>query len=297
MIKIRVPATSANIGPGFDALGLSLNLYNTFTIEEIEKGLEVTGCKECYSNEQNLVYKAMLETFKRIDYAPKGIKINVDAEIPILRGLGSSAACILGGVIGANHLAGDVLSKDEILELATYIEGHPDNVAAALLGGLVVCLRENDNIIYNNISIPDGIKFMALIPDFILSTEEARGVLPNNVLYKDAVYNISRVSILISSLLSGKFELLKHGLGDALHQPYRGGLIPNYFDIMKKCEEYGALGAYLSGAGPTIMGIVDKQDSEIIGLMHDYIKTLDNHWDIKELQIDLSGTIVTNNRL
>ncbi|NMB27042.1 MAG: homoserine kinase, partial [Tissierellia bacterium] len=126
MINVKVPATSANIGPGFDTLGLALNLYNTFTFQEISKGLEINGCEYSFANQNNLVYTSMLKTFDKIGYPVKGIKINMDTNIPISRGLGSSTSCILGGVIGANELAGSPLSKEKILEIATDIEGHPD---------------------------------------------------------------------------------------------------------------------------------------------------------------------------
>lgn len=292
MIKIKVPGTSANIGPGFDTLGLSLNLYNSFIFSEIPNGLEITGCDESFSNEDNLIYKSMLKVFNRIGYLPKGIKIDIDSNIPISRGLGSSAACILGGAMGANYLAGAPLSKEEILEIATEIEGHPDNIAPALFGGLVVSIMEDNKVIYNKIDVSPGIKFVALIPDFTLSTKEAREVLPSNISQKDAIYNISRVSLLISTLSNGRFDLLKYAVRDSLHQQYRGKLIPGFFDIFNKCEEIGCLGLYLSGAGPTIMAIVDEKDDNFRIKIKDYLKSINYNWDIKEFRLDLQGIIV-----
>ncbi|MFA5576581.1 MAG: homoserine kinase [Tissierellaceae bacterium] len=292
MIRIRVPATSANLGPGFDALGLSLKLYNSFEIEEIEKGLIITGVDKSLANEYNLVYMSMQRAFEKIGYRPRGIKIHMDAQIPMSRGLGSSAACIIGGVMGANTLVGERLTTDEILDLATEIEGHPDNVAPALLGGLVVSIAEEGRTIYNKLDIAKGLKFVALIPDFSLSTKRAREVLPDKIAFKDGTSNLARVSMLLTALANGKFHLLEYALKDSLHQPYRGRLIPDFFDIMDKNRELGALGSYLSGAGPTIMAVVGEGDSEFTHEIKKYLGTLDNGWTVKELELDSLGSRV-----
>lgn len=286
MFKIKVPATCANLGPGFDTLGLALDLYNTYHIEEIESGLEITGCEAEFADENNLVYTSMMNCFKKIGYNPTGIKIDMKTEIPISRGLGSSAACIIAGVRGANLIAGSPLDKEEIFKIATKIEGHPDNIAPALFGGLVVSIMDGDDIYYTKIDIHEGIKFIALIPDFTLSTSEARAVIPKNIPFKDAVFNVSRVSLLISSLVNGEFHLLKHGFKDALHQNYRGKLIPDYFHIIKTCEEIGALGSILSGAGPTIMNIVKEEDNNFSEKIKEKLNLLDNNWKVKELHLD-----------
>ncbi|TCU75552.1 homoserine kinase [Tissierella praeacuta] len=292
MIRISVPGTSANIGPGFDTLGLALNIYNYFRFEEISHGIEITGCNKEFSNENNLVYKSMLKVFDKIGYLPKGIKIDIDANIPVSRGLGSSAACILGGVMGANCLAGAHLSKEEILEIATEIEGHPDNIAPALFGGFVISIMEDSKVIYNKFDVYTGIKFVALIPDYTLSTKESRAVLPATISHKDAIYNISRVSLLLSSLSNGRFDLLKYAVKDSLHQPYRGRLISGFYDIINKCEEIGCLGLYLSGAGPTIMAIVDEKDNDFILKIKKHLKSINYTWKVKELRLDSYGTII-----
>ena len=296
MIEVKVPATSANIGPGFDALGLALNLYNSFIFEEIPEGLEIIGCDDSFINSDNLVYTSMLKTFNKIGYKVKGIKITMNTSIPVSRGLGSSAACILGGVIGANELAGSSLSKDEILNIATEIEGHPDNIAPALYGGIVVSIMEKNKVYFNKVNAAKGIKFVALIPDFTLSTKEARNVLPTIVSYKDAVYNISRVSILISALSNGRFDLLEYAVKDVLHQPYRGKLIPYFNDILNISNTLGALGIYLSGAGPTIIAMIDNDDSIYTIGIRDYLKSIDLNWEIKELELDLTGATIQHNK-
>lgn len=294
MINVKVPATSANIGPGFDTLGLALNLYNRFSFSEISEGLEINGCKEYNTNEDNLVYTSMLKVFDKIGYTPKGIKIEIDTDIPASRGLGSSATCILGGVIGANKLANSPLSKDEILEIATEIEGHPDNIAPALFGGLVASVVDNNKIYYNKINITNGIKFVALIPDFTLSTSSAREVLPKTIPYEDGVYNVGRLALLLSAFSNGRFDLLKTSLEDRLHQPYRGKLIFGLDDVIDKCYKLGCLGAYISGAGPTLMAIVQSDDKDFKSEIKEYLNFNNYNWDVKELYLDLQGTTIDN---
>lgn len=291
MIRIKVPATSANLGPGFDTLGLALNLYNEFEFQEIEEGLEIKGFDEKYVNKDNLVYKSMMATFDKIGYKPKGISIKAHINIPISRGLGSSAACILGGIMGANEIAGRILSKDEIFNLAVEIEGHPDNISPALFGGLTVSIMEDGRPIYNNFKVHEGLKFLALVPDFTLSTKEARAVLPTSIDYRDGINNLSRVALLLSALGNGRFDLLKYGLKDKLHQPYRGKLIKNFEEILKKSEELGALGSFLSGAGPTIMCIIEE-DRKFMEEMGAYLESLENKWHIIQMDMDLDGIIV-----
>lgn len=291
MIEVRIPATSANVGPGFDALGIALNLYNTYRFQEISNGLEVEGFEENYKNKNNLVYTSMFRTFDIIGYSPKGIKIEVDTPIPISRGLGSSAACILGGVLGANYLAGEPLSKGDVFKIAVEIEGHPDNIAPALFGGLVASIMEEDQVYYNHIGISEGIKFVALIPDFTLSTKLSRDVLPTQISHRDGVYNSGRVALLLSALSNGRFDLLKYALKDKLHQPYRGKLVEGFDEVFSKCEKLGSLGVYLSGAGPTIMAIVEKNNESFSEEIKSYLKSIGYNWDIKELILDLTGAI------
>lgn len=289
MISIRVPATSANLGPGFDSLGIALNLYNKFTFEEIPDGLEIIGSLDYENDKNNLVYTSMVKTFNYIGYKAKGVRINIESNIPVSRGLGSSGTCILAGIMGANEIAGSPLSIEDILNLATEIEGHPDNIAPGLFGGLTTSLMEGENIYCNKIDIAKGLKFVAIIPDFKLSTKEAREVLPDKISYKSAVENVSRVSLLISALSNGKFHLLKPALKDNLHQPYRGKLIVGFEQILDKIYEYKALGAYLSGAGPTIMAITTEEDNSLKKEMENYLESINYNWKVLELEIDFQG--------
>ena len=221
MFEIKVPATSANMGPGLDTLGVAFKLYNSFIVEEIESGLEIFGCNKEFANNNNLVYTSMLKTFKKLQKDPKGVRLTFKTEIPVSGGLGSSATCILAGITAANRLCGDVLTKQEVLDYACKIEGHPDNITPAMIGGMTVSIMNDGANHYNKIPINGGIKFCALIPKLQLSTKSSRAVLPETIPFKDAVYNVGMVSMLIVSLVNGDYEGVKLACKDKLHQPYR----------------------------------------------------------------------------
>lgn len=292
MLEIKVPGTSANFGPGFDSLGVALSIYNKFYVEEIDEGLYIEGCEEKYKNEENLFYVSMKRVFNEFGYKYKGLKIKIESDIPESRGLGSSASCIVGGVIAANSFIGNKLSKEDILEISTEIEGHPDNVAPAIFGGVTAVVKDRDKLYYDKIDIDKNINFHALIPNFILSTKESREVLPKVVDYKDAVFNVGRVALMISSLVSGKHENLQVAFEDKLHQPYRKRLIENYDDIILQCKKNGALGSFLSGAGPTIMVLTEKSKEDFIKNMDKELRKLNHQWNIKRLSVDYKGAIL-----
>lgn len=292
MVKIRVPATSANLGPGFDCLGVALNLYNTFTFEEIDKGLEFIGCSEKFMNEDNLVYTSMKKCFEKIRYTPSGIRIEMQCDIPVSRGLGSSAACILAGVMAANEIAGGALNKAEVLEIAVEIEGHPDNLAPALYGGLAVSIKDEKKIYVEKIKLNGELNFCALIPNFTLSTEKSRSVLPKEISYKEALFNIGRTALFIAALSNGNMDILKVGCEDKLHQSYRGKLINNYDHISEKCRELNSKAVFLSGAGPTIMNIIDEEDVEFIPKIIEYVASFEDKWTVKPLGVNYKGAII-----
>ncbi|WP_434303027.1 homoserine kinase [Clostridium botulinum] len=294
MIEVRVPATSANIGPGFDCLGVAVNMYNKFFVEEIEEGLIFEGCADKFKNEDNLIYVAMKKCFDKIGYKPTGLKIKIESDIPVSRGLGSSAACVVGGIVSANELAGRVLNKKELLDLAVEVEGHPDNVNPAFCGGMTVSISDNKEIIYSKVKVSEGIKFCALIPDFNLSTEKARAVLPKSIDYKDGIFNVGRTALMISALNNGDFHLIKYACKDKLHQDYRAKLIENFYSIKKQCEKLNSLGVFLSGAGPTIMVMLKEEDKDFSINIKSYLGTLKNNWQVRELNIENFGTLVNN---
>ncbi|MGE5678499.1 MAG: homoserine kinase [Pseudomonadota bacterium] len=295
MLEIRVPATSANMGPGFDCLGVALNLYNRYQVEECEEGLHIDGCEEAYRNENNLFYVSMKKCFEQIgcNSGRRGYRIGFESDIPVSRGLGSSAACIVGGVLAANELSGARLSMHEILEIASGIEGHPDNITPALYGGMTVSIQDGSQVFFEKIKLPEGLKFCAIIPDFQLSTKEARAVLPASIPYKDGVYNVGRVSLMIAALSNGNFDLLRMACRDKLHENYRGGLIRNYSDIVEECNRQNSLCVFLSGAGPTIMSVLREDDHEFCCHMEEYLKKMENNWILKELRSDSSGASVS----
>ncbi len=292
MIKITVPATTANIGPGFDCLGMALNLYANIIFEEIDKGLIIKGCQSEYQNKNNLIYKSMLETFNQIGYRHKGMKITIKNNIPISRGLGSSAACILAGVMGANKIADGKLTDLDILEIATRIEGHPDNITPALFGGMTVSVYDNNKVYFSKIPVGNNLNFYALIPNFTLSTSESRSILPKQIPFEDAVFNVGRVALMIASLVNGNSDLLNISIQDKLHQKYRGSLIREYDTIIEKLNELQIKGAFLSGAGPTIIAIADKDDTVIGPAIADMVKNLKGHWEFKKLCVEVNGATI-----
>lgn len=292
MIKIKVPATSANIGPGFDCLGLALNLYNTFIFEELDSGLVITGCEDEFKNEDNLIYRSFKYVYQKYNITDRmrGLKIGIDTQVPVCRGLGSSATCIIAGVLAANVYSGLDLSTDELVLLATEIEGHPDNVVPALLGNMTTAILEGDKVYADIISTPDELIFCALVPNFRLSTEKSRGVLPKEVDYKDAVFNIGRVSLLVSAMQNNRVDLIKPACKDLLHQPYRSRLIDGYDLIFNKAEDIGFLGVFLSGAGPTIMALTT--DETKADELKDYVEKMPNGWRLYKLNIDKDGALI-----
>lgn len=293
MIKVRVPATSANMGPGFDSIGIALNLYNVFAFDEIDEGLKFNGFPEEFCNEGNIVYQSMMKVFDKAGYKSKGLEISsVKQDVPISRGLGSSSSCIVGGLVGANKIIGDKFSKDELLEMAVEIEGHPDNVAPALLGGMVIAILEDNKVYYEKIKVHEGIKFMPVIPDFRLSTSDAREVLPKLISLKDGVYNVGRASLLVAAMSNGDFELLKYACRDCFHEKYRSKLISGFDEVKNKAYEVGAIAAYLSGAGPTIMIIAKDKNDKIYDELSEFLKAKQLDWNVHELFVDKLGAIV-----
>ena len=267
MIKIRIPASTANLGSGFDSLGIALNLYNYVEMEPAE-GCFISSAdgSEIPTGEDNLIYSSAKKIFEKAKVPFTGLKIIEENNVPFARGLGSSSACIVGGVFGANEILGNPFTKDELLSLAAEIEGHPDNVSPALLGGFTANAIEENKVCYVKSEVPEKLFFAAFVPPFELKTADARAVMPKEVSVKDAVYNLSRSALITASFLSGKFENLKTGSEDKIHQPFRLPLIPGGSEIIEKSYENGALAAYISGAGSTMMAIFDcgKEEAEKI---------------------------------
>lgn len=262
-VRVRVPGSTANLGPGFDTLGMALSLYGWIEMRISDRpaftihGDELKGIPQ---DDSNLVYQVAQTVFREAGAAEVPLEISMYSEIPLTRGLGSSATAIVGGMVAANALIGNPLSADELFQLATRLEDHPDNVGASLFGGIVVANWDGHRAEHIRLEPDDRLELLALIPDFHLSTSDARNVLPREVSFKDAVANIGHSSLLVAALATGNLPMLRHALRDTLHQPYRAKLVPGMERILREASEHGALGAVLSGAGPTLLALVDEQD-------------------------------------
>lgn len=297
MIRIEVPATSANVGPGFDCMGVALDWNNVITVEDTgTRNVEIVvpdGCEVFLPrNDKNYVYKAMKKVFDITNKPFSGYKITIDQNVPVTRGLGSSSSAIVGGLAGANYLLGNPLSEDEILNIACNMEGHPDNVAPALLGGFVVSVQEGRKVHCIKADVSDEITFAALIPDFHFSTKKSRGLLPRYVSHRNAVYNLSHASFTASAFMTGDFSKLGTGVKDRLHESYRISRIKNGADIINMCRESGAVACYLSGAGPTVMSIVLGDSSEFENKVNSELKVHFSDWSLKILKANNNGVIV-----
>lgn len=296
MIRLRIPASSANMGPGFDTLGVALNLYSRLEIEEIPEGIVVNTINPksfTPKDENNLIYKAAMSVFEYTGYKAKGLKIVQDSAIPMTRGLGSSSACIIGGMLAANIISGRKLKYDEILKLATQMEGHPDNVAPALYGGFCVSMYDGGDVWCKSTKLNPNIKFAVMIPDYFVATKKSREVLPENVPFKDAVYNVSRASMLQAALISGDTAALRKAVGDRLHQQYRKSYIDGFDEIFEKTYELGAKATYLSGSGPTVVSILDENYAEFNAGMKNFFKENSHDWICMILSADNVGAVVS----
>lgn len=294
MIYVRVPATSANMGAGFDSLGIAMGLYNTLRISEIDSGIVVYNNSKDYIpiGEKNLVYRAICRVFDEVGYVKKGIRIIQNSDIPVTRGLGSSSACIVGGMLAANVISGRKLSYPEILNLAAQLEGHPDNVTPALFGGFCTAAMDNGKTVYSSNKLSPKLKLAIMVPDFFVSTRASRSGLPENVTLKDTSYNISRATLLTSLLINGKYDDLKYAVEDKIHQNYRKNNIPHFDDIVEKSYAYGSKATYLSGSGPTMVSLLADNYAEFERNMAGFLGTFQGKWSVKVLSIDNVGAIL-----
>lgn len=260
-VLVRVPATTANMGPGFDVIGMALSLYNEVEMEELADGLVISvegeGIGQIELDRNNMVYQAAQELFARVGYQPKGLRIHLKNNIPVTRGLGSSSAALVGGLVAANKISGNRLDQQALVELATEMEGHPDNVVPALLGGIVLSSKVRGEWRTIRLEPPAGLRAVVAIPEFELSTKVAREVLPEMVSREDAIFTSSHVGVMVAALMQGELELFGACLEDRLHQPYRQPLIPGMPSVIVRAEQAGALGVAISGAGPTMVAFTE----------------------------------------
>ena len=289
-VTIRVPATTANLGPGFDAFGCALSLYTDVTFEETEEGLEITGCDEEFTGPDNLAYVSYCAALATMSEELRGIKIHIDSQIPVCRGLGSSAALLVAGAMGANVLRDNKLSTQGLLNITNAMEGHPDNLAPAFYGGLTASMVDNGLPVCVNFPLHPDWEFLALVPDFTLPTTVARQALPTEYDRSDAVYNIAHGALVLKALELGDEKLLRNAMQDRIHQPYRKKMIPDYEKIESLIRTTGAAFC-LSGAGPTLLCITRNPglEEKLARKIHDITEA---NWQMLPLHVEFQGARV-----
>lgn len=299
-VRVRVPASTSNLGPGFDTLGLALCLYDWVTVEETcDSGLaiQVVGegaeVGEISTDESNIVYRAVRRLYQETGTQMPGLSIVVENQIPIACGLGSSAAARVGGLIAANALTGLHFSDARIVDIASELEGHPDNVAPAIFGGFTVSVTGGDYVSSLRIDPPEDLRATVAVPDFHLHTSTARQLLPSEISRHDAVHNIGRSSLLVAAIACDRLDLLRTAMEDQLHQQYREKLIPGMTAVLDAAMDAGALGAALSGAGPALLGLGRSADAVAIGecMRHSW-KGFGVEARILVLDIDRQGAVI-----
>lgn len=276
-VRVKVPASTANLGPGFDTLGMALDLYAWIEMSIAEEtkihliGEQMDGIP---TDKSNLIYEVAQMVFAKAGVEHPELEISMYSDIPLTRGLGSSASAIVGALAAANALIGSPLTNDVLFQMATELEHHPDNVGAALFGGLVVAFWDGERAEYIRIEPDDRLEVLVAIPHFQLSTEKARNVLPREQSLTNAVFNVGHSSVLVAAFCTGRLDMIARAMKDALHQPYRAALVPGLAKILAEATDHGALGVALSGAGPTMLALVDRNSSRKAELEQFLIGTL-----------------------
>ena len=260
-VTVRVPATTANLGPGFDCLGMALDLWNVIRAEvgSSEFSISGEGASTLPCNEDNLVLRSLRLVYEECGAPFPGVGLSCTNQIPLGRGLGSSSAAAVGGLVVGNELCGRPLSDEDLLELAARVEGHPDNAAPALLGGCQIVVRDGERLVTSRVSIPEELQAVIFIPDVPMPTQQARDLLPAAVGREDAVYNIGRVALLVKALSTGDTRQLAIATEDRLHQPARQTIFPAMKNIFRAALGAGARGVFLSGAGSSVLAICSER--------------------------------------
>lgn len=296
-VTVKVPGTTANLGPGFDCIGAALTIYNQFQFtrqDESKLIIQVTGAEaqRVQTDESNLIYQAFVKLYQYIDQPVPGVKIEIGLGVPLARGLGSSATAIVGGLVAANRLAGEPLSQAQVTELAIAMEGHPDNVVPALLGGCRLAATSDAGWEICEVPWHSDVIPVVAIPDFELSTSEARRVLPTQYSRADAIFNTAHLGLLLRGLQTGKGEWLRAALQDKLHQPYRQALIPGYTAVNAAAIASGAYGMVISGAGPTLLALVDVSHAQAVEVaMASAWQDVGIKAQVRSLALDTQGAI------
>ena len=295
-ITVTVPATTANIGVGFDCLGAALSMSNEFqftkvnTHTKLKITVEGEEAHQVGTGQSNLIYRSILYLYHKLEQIPPNLEIMVRLGVPLSRGLGSSATAIVGGLLGANSLAGNPFSTSQIMQMAIAIEGHPDNVVPALLGNCLLSVKEDERWQICSIAWHQDLIPVVAIPNFELSTKEARSVLPAEYSRSDAIFNISRMGLLIKALETNNGEWLRTALADKLHQPYRQQLITGYLEVKQAASAAGAYGMVISGAGPTLLALTNLQNVErVVASMKEAWAKMEVRAIVRSLVLDRQG--------
>ena len=291
IISVRAPATTANLGPGFDCLGLALDIWNetSFEIGHSDLSISGEGQNELVLDLNNLLYRGFAKPFEIIGRDVPAVSIKAKNEIPVGRGLGSSAAAIVSGLIAGDKATGIGLSQDEILTLAAEMEGHADNVGPALLGGLQIVVSSNQEWVTSQVPIPKKISLIIFIPDKLVLTSEARSSLPEAVTLDDAKFNIGRASLFVNSMAQGDIDHLGIATQDRLHQDYRAALLPGINSVMKGALSAGADCVFISGSGPSVIAISEDRGMTVCYEMRESASKAGVHGEIRITQPSLYG--------
>jgi len=295
-IRIITPASTSNIGPGFDTLGIALKLYNRLDIAESEKNMEIEferGVEDMFCDGIRRMVRRTVGAFTAASGKEiSGVRLVFRSDIPIARGLGSSATFRMGTLVGLNEWAGKPLDRDALLEIGCRIEKHTENSVAGTVGGLTASGFINGHVQYARFDIAEKITFIAAVPERPMSTSETRKILPRRVNFSDAVFNINRTALLIDAFSSGKYDRLAELLEDKLHQPHRAKILRPLFKVIAAAREAGAWGAFLSGSGSTIMAVATKSMENVKKAMQS--KLDEEGWPSKmySLKTDLKGISV-----
>ena len=261
-VSVRVPATTANLGPGFDCLGMALDWWNDVCMSTASRPAVLIagdGADTLSASEDNLVYRAARVAFDAAGEETVPLSISCRNRIPLARGLGSSAAAIVGGLVAANALCRRPLDRECLLDLAVEMEGHGDNVSPALLGGCQVVVRDEGRTISDAVPLPPDLMAVVFVPDVPMATREARAILPDMVSREEAVYNLGRTALLVNGLATGRVDKLKVATRDRLHQPARQSIFPAMKYIIRAALDAGAAGAFLSGGGSSVLALATSR--------------------------------------
>lgn len=294
---MRVPASTANLGPGFDCIGLALKLYLTVVAKVVPEASEAfrlrirgEGAAEPPTNEDNLISRAMRFTAEHEGWTLPPLELDVNNDVPLARGLGSSATALVAGIVLAALICDRELSAETVLRYAAEMEGHADNVAAAYLGGLVVsCLKPDGTVVAVKKSWPSELKVVVISPEAFLKTTETRNVLPANVLREDAVFNLQRVALFVAALDAGTYDLLRDAMQDRLHQAHRQSLVPGLAEALATPPQSGLVGIALSGAGPSVVALTRDRSNEIGEAIADNFRRHDVAARVRVLEVDHEG--------